>query len=77
MDRWQDENTAGARRSLAVQAWAAVVQAFMCQAQGITRMLTDADEAAHRFLAAGIVSAATRADARDLRVPISGWSRWL
>ena len=56
MDRWQDGSTARPDDP-AVGAWAAAVQAFMCR-RGVTQMLADADEAAHTFPAAGILSAA-------------------
>jgi LuxR family maltose regulon positive regulatory protein len=52
IDRWQDADTAPPADP-AAEAWAAVLRALLCR-RGIGQMRTDADEAAHRFAAAGV-----------------------
>jgi len=54
IDRWEyrDANPADDPAAL---AWAAAVRAVLCR-QGVKQMRTDADEAARRFAAAGIVA---------------------
>jgi LuxR family transcriptional regulator, maltose regulon positive regulatory protein len=52
VDRWQDGNAARPADP-AAEAWAARVRAVLCS-RGVDQMRADADEAAHRFAAAGI-----------------------
>jgi LuxR family maltose regulon positive regulatory protein len=59
VDRWQYGDAARASDP-AAEAWAAVVRALMCR-HGIERMRADADEAARRLAAAGIVAPAAPA----------------
>ena len=59
VDRWQYGNQAGAGDPTA-EAWAAILRALMCR-HGIERMRADADEAARRLAAAGIVAPAAPA----------------
>ena len=59
VDRWQYGDPARASDP-AAEAWAAVVRALMCR-HGIERMRADADEAARRLAAAGIVAPAAPA----------------
>jgi LuxR family transcriptional regulator, maltose regulon positive regulatory protein len=56
MDSWPDRHQ-GALGDPAVEAWAALVRAFMAR-HGIAQMLADADEAVRAFPAAGVVSSA-------------------
>jgi LuxR family transcriptional regulator, maltose regulon positive regulatory protein len=59
VDRWQYGNTARADDP-AAEAWAAVVRALLCR-HGAEQMRADADEAARRLKAAGIVAPAAQA----------------
>ena len=59
VDRWQYGNPARASDP-AAEAWAAVLRALMCR-HGIEQMRADADEAARRLEAAGIVAPAAPA----------------
>jgi LuxR family transcriptional regulator, maltose regulon positive regulatory protein len=54
VDRWQYGDAARADDPLA-EAWAAVLRAMLCR-HGVERMRADADEAALRFAAAGMVA---------------------
>ena len=54
VDRWQYGNPARAQDP-AAEAWAAALRALMCRG-GAEQMRADADEAAQRFTAAGIVA---------------------
>jgi LuxR family maltose regulon positive regulatory protein len=54
VDRWQ-QGEASWPRDPAAEAWAAVLRAVMCR-QGVKQMHADADEAAQRLAAAGIVA---------------------
>jgi LuxR family transcriptional regulator, maltose regulon positive regulatory protein len=78
VDRWQ---YGGRRRpgDPIAEGWAAVVRAGMCR-RGIKQMRADADEAAQKLAAAGIVtSAATlpQGIARVLSGDLNGGDRWL
>jgi len=53
VDGWQDRDRA---HDPTVAGWAALLRAFMCR-RGVGQMRADADEAAHRFAAQGIVTA--------------------
>ena len=53
VDGWQDRDRA---HDPAVAGWAALLRAFMCR-RGVAQMRADADEAARRFAAQGIVTA--------------------
>ena len=53
VDRWQYGDGAGPHDP-AAEAWAAVLRALLCRG-GVKQMRADADEAARRFAAAGIV----------------------
>jgi LuxR family transcriptional regulator, maltose regulon positive regulatory protein len=55
IDGWQDRDTAQ-RHDSSVDGWAALLRAFMCR-RGIEQMRANADEAAHRFAAQGILTA--------------------
>ena len=57
VDRWQYGDAAGPGDP-ATEAWAAVLRALLCQ-RGVKQMRADADEAAGRCAAAGIVLPAT------------------
>src|SRR6266568_949063 len=54
VDRWECRDGPGPDDPGA-EAWAAVLRALLCR-RGVKQMLTDADEAARRFAAAGIVA---------------------
>ena len=56
VDRWQYGDAARPADPRA-EAWAAVLRAFLCR-HGVKQMRADADEAARRFAAAGIVAPA-------------------
>ena len=56
VDRWQ-YGDAGRADDLAAEAWAAVLRALMCRC-GVEQMRADADEAAWKLTAAGIVAPA-------------------
>jgi LuxR family transcriptional regulator, maltose regulon positive regulatory protein len=53
VDSWQDQDRA---HDPAVAGWAALLRAFMCR-RGVGQMRADADEAASKFAAHGIVTA--------------------
>jgi LuxR family transcriptional regulator, maltose regulon positive regulatory protein len=59
VDRWQYGDTARADAP-AAEAWAAVVRALFCR-RGAEQMRADADEAARRLMAAGIVAPVAQA----------------
>jgi LuxR family maltose regulon positive regulatory protein len=78
VDRWQYGNPAPASDPTA-EAWAAVVRALMCR-NGIEQMRADADEAARKLAAAGIVAPAApalQALARLLSGDLDGADRFL
>ena len=54
LERWQHSNPAPSG-DVAADAWAAVLRALMCR-RGVEQMRADADEAAQRLTAAGIVA---------------------
>src|SRR6201993_1167956 len=54
VDRWQ-QGEAAWPADPAAEAWAAVLRAVMCR-HGVKQMRTDADEAAQRLAAAGIIA---------------------
>jgi LuxR family maltose regulon positive regulatory protein len=66
VDRWEYQNTSRPADPVA-EAWAAALRYSLCR-QGVEQMRADADEAARRFAAAGIVAATVPAGQGIARV---------